>query len=372
MEDDKTAAGSEQESEQNKQESNQASSPSGVSRGMEIPKAPDFGQATSIDKYRSSHDADVLAIGKTMAKIKQEIGKVVIGMDGLTEMLMVALFSGGNVLLEGVPGVAKTLLARMLSKSISTEFTRIQFTPDLMPTDILGTTIFNMKSSEFEFKAGPIFSNIILIDEVNRAPAKTQAALMEVMEEKQVSVEGKTHKMSFPFFIIATQNPVEQEGTYKLPEAQMDRFIFRLLVDYPDLSDEKRILDRFKSDFDSKVQDTVQPVITPADIQKCMSVVEKIHVNEGLIDYIAQIVVATRDNGDLYLGASPRASLAILKASKALAVINGRSFITPDDVKKVTYPVLNHRLILSHEREMEGVAINDVINDIIEKIEVPR
>jgi MoxR-like ATPase len=336
------------------------------------PSAPAFGEQSSIDRYRSAHDSDVMAIGMAMAKIKNEVGKVVIGMDDLTEMLMVALFSGGNVLLEGVPGIAKTLSARMLSKSINTEFSRIQFTPDLMPTDILGTTIFNMKTSEFEFKKGPIFSNIILIDEINRAPAKTQAALMEVMEEKQVTVEGESHKMGFPFFIIATQNPVEQEGTYKLPEAQMDRFLFRLTLDYPDLNDERLILHRFKSDFNSSVQNSVTPVIDATEIAKCMKVVEGIHVNDGLLDYIANIVVATRNNGDLYLGASPRASLAILKAAKALAVIRGKSFVTPDHVKAVTYPVLNHRIILSHERELEGGSVRDVINSIVESIEIPR
>ena len=327
---------------------------------------------SSIDRYRQEHDPEVMLIAESMSKIKHEVGKVLIGHDALTEMLMVALFSGGNVLLEGVPGIAKTLSARMLAQSISTEFNRIQFTPDLMPTDILGTTIFNMKNNEFEFKPGPIFSNIVLIDEINRAPAKTQAALMEVMEEKQVTVEGEAHQMSFPFFIIATQNPVEQEGTYKLPEAQMDRFLFRLQMDYPNIEDEKAILNRFKNDFDSRIESSVDPVITADEIRTCISVVERISINEGLIDYIAKIVIATRNNGDLYLGASPRASLALLKASKALAVIRGRSFVIPDDVKDVTYPVLNHRIILSHEREMEGVELSDVINGIIKGIEIPR
>jgi len=327
---------------------------------------------SSIDRFKSQHSAEVVAIAETLHKVKEEVGKVVIGHEHHTEMLMVALLAGGNVLLEGVPGIAKTLSARMLAKSISTDFARIQFTPDLMPTDILGPTIFNMKSSEFEFKKGPIFSNIILIDEINRAPAKTQAALMEVMEEEQVTVEGTTYPMSFPFFIIATQNPVEQEGTYKLPEAQMDRFLFRLKMEYPELSDERKILTRFESDFDAKVEETVHAVLKADEIKKCMEVVQKIHINDGLMDYIAQLVVATRDNRDLYLGASPRASLAILKTAKAIAVIRGRSFVTPDDVKEVAYPVLNHRVILSHEREMEGVAVSDVIKDILESIEIPR
>jgi len=327
---------------------------------------------SSIDRYRQEHDSEVMVIAESLARIKKEVGKVVVGNDKLTEMLMVALFSGGNVLLEGVPGIAKTLSARMLAQSISTEFSRIQFTPDLMPTDILGTTIFNMQSNEFEFHPGPIFSNIILIDEVNRAPAKTQAALMEVMEEKQVTVEGTTHEMAFPFFIIATQNPVEQEGTYKLPEAQMDRFLFRLTMEYPDLNEERQILERFKGDFESRVESTVEPVLDADELRKCMAVVEKIHISNEIIDYIAKIVVATRNNGDLYLGASPRASLSIMKASKALAVIQGRSFVVPDDVRAVTYPVLNHRIILSHEREMEGVSVAEVIKQIVGGVEVPR
>lgn len=333
-------------------------------------KAPG-GELSTFDRFEAEQTESVRKMAERIARVKAEVGKVVVGNDYLTEMLLVALFSGGNVLLEGVPGIAKTLSARMLAKSIDTEFSRIQFTPDLMPTDILGTTIFNMQDNEFEFRPGPIFSNIILIDEVNRAPAKTQAALMEVMEEKQVTVEGETHEMGFPFFIIATQNPVEQEGTYKLPEAQMDRFLFRLVMEYPVLDEERQILARFKNDFAGKVEAEVGPVIDIEMLKDCMDSVEKVHISDELIDYIARIIVATRESSELYLGASPRASLAIMKASKALALITGRSFVTPPDIRKVTQPVLDHRLILSHDREMEGVTISEVIDRIIEGVEVP-
>lgn len=324
------------------------------------------------DSPMSEVDPKIKEIESFVERIRMETSKVIIGQQEVFTYLLIGLFTGGNVLLEGVPGVAKTLFARMLAKCISTDFTRIQFTPDLMPSDIIGTMVYNMKNSEFEFKKGPIFSNVVLIDEINRAPAKTQAALMEVMEEKQVTIEGEKHPMGFPFFVIATQNPVEQEGTYKLPEAQMDRFLFKIKVQYPDLNEEKKILQRFKSDFIGKAQDDVRPVISIAELQKCFDVIEQIYIKDELVDYIAQIVVSTRENGDLYLGASPRASLSILKASKAMAMINGRNFVTPDDIKYVAPAVLNHRIVLSHEKEMEGYEAEDVIKDLIQEIPVPR
>ena len=316
--------------------------------------------------------AEVEEIAMLLSKVKNEVGKVLIGQEELVDMLLIALLSGGNVLLEGVPGIAKTLAARALAKTISTDFSRIQFTADLMPADILGTTVFNMKDSEFEFRSGPIFSNIILIDEVNRAPAKTQAALIEVMEERQVTTEGKTYPMSFPFFIIATQNPVEQEGTYKLPEAQMDRFLFRLKMDYPSLEVEKSILMRYRDDFGGRQEDSLEAVVGTDELQRAQGLVEKVFIKDELIDYLARIVLATRNNGDLYLGASPRASLSILKAAKAMALINGRNYVTPDDIKAVAYPVLNHRIILSHEREMEGLDSKALISALIDEIDVPR
>ncbi len=311
-------------------------------------------------------------ISEAVARIKKEIHKVIIGQDENIDLLLAAIFANGHVLLEGVPGIAKTLTAKLLARCIKSDFSRIQFTPDLMPTDIVGTSIFNMKTSEFNFKQGPIFSNIILIDEINRAPAKTQSAMFEVMEERQVTIDGETRFMEYPFFVIATQNPIEQEGTYKLPEAQLDRFLFRIKLQYPSLEEEKLILRRFRDDFSMKASNDVTAVITPEELQKCTAQIEKVFIKDDLIDYIAKIINDTRHNGDLYLGASPRASLAILRTAKAIAAMNGRDFVTPDDIRTVCYPVLNHRVVLAPEREMEGIEVEDVIRDILNKIEVPR
>ena len=324
------------------------------------------------NEFANRNQEMINRINQAVMGVKNEMKKVLVGQDHLTDLMLASLFTNGHVLLEGVPGIAKTLAAKLLARSLSAEFSRIQFTPDLMPTDVTGTTVFNMKTSEFTFNKGPVFSNIILIDEINRSPAKTQASLFEVMEERQVTVDGVTHKMGFPFFVIATQNPIEQEGIYKLPEAQLDRFLFRIKLTYPTLEEEKLILQRFKEDFRMSAIDTVKPVLTPADLINCREIIEKIHIKDELLNYIAQIIHNTRNNGDLYLGASPRASLAILKTSKAIAVMNGRDFVTPDDIKTVAYPVLNHRVILTPEREMEGLHPEDVIKTIIENIEVPR
>jgi len=304
--------------------------------------------------------------------VKSEIGKVIIGQGEMMEMMIAALITNGHILIEGVPGIAKTLTSKLLAKSISVAFSRIQFTPDLMPSDILGTTIFDMKQSEFHFKKGPIFNNIILIDEINRAPAKTQAALMEVMEEEQVTIDGKSYKMEKPFFVIATQNPVEQEGTYKLPEAQLDRFMFKLESKYPEADEEVSMLMRFKEDFYGKKAENVSAVVDAKFLKDSRDLVEQVYIKDDLIKYIAKIVGQTRNNSDLYLGASPRASLNILKASKAVALLTGRMFVTPDDIKKVLYPILNHRLILSYEREIEGIPKKDVIEAIVRKVEIPR
>jgi MoxR-like ATPase len=350
----------EENSSQEERQDQQDLNPKGTEREPEL----------NVELEKQS--AEVEEIAMLLSKVKNEVAKVLIGQEELVDMLLIAMLSGGNVLLEGVPGIAKTLAARALAKTISTDFSRIQFTPDLMPADILGTTVFNMKDSEFEFRSGPIFSNIILIDEVNRAPAKTQAALIEVMEERQVTTEGKTYPMSFPFFIIATQNPVEQEGTYKLPEAQMDRFLFRLKMDYPSLEVEKNILMRYRDDFGGRQEDTLEAVVGTDELKRAQGLVEKVFIKDELIDYLARIVLATRNNGDLYLGASPRASLSILKAAKAMALINGRNYVTPDDIKAVAYPVLNHRIILSHEREMEGLDSKALISALIDEIDVPR
>ena len=314
----------------------------------------------------------LLQLSSSVYLLKSEIHKVIVGQDVTIDLMLAGLLSGGHVLLEGVPGIAKTLMAKLLAKTLSVQFSRIQFTPDMMPTDVIGTSVFNLKTSEFIFNKGPVFSNIVLIDEINRSPAKTQAALFEVMEERQITVDGITHPLDFPFFVIATQNPIEQEGTYKLPEAQLDRFIFRIKLQYPGLDDEKLILRRFSEDFSMAVADTVKQVLTKEDLLKCRTIIEKIHIKEELINYIAKIVHSTRNNSDLFLGASPRASLAILKTAKAFAAINGRDFVTPDDIQHVTYPVLNHRIILTPEKEMEGLVSEDIIKEIIQSIEVPR
>lgn len=319
-----------------------------------------------------SDNVSVAKIQETVDRVREEIQKVIIGQDDVIELMMVAVFAGGHVLLEGVPGVAKTLASKLMAQTLSVEFSRIQFTPDLMPSDVTGTSIYNMKLSDFTFNKGPIFSNMVLIDEINRAPAKTQASLFEVMEEKQVTVDGTTYKMTFPFMVIATQNPIEQEGTYKLPEAQLDRFIFRIQLGYPKLNEEQQILRRFRDDFSKRQMADVRPVLSAAEIKQCQEIVEKIHIKDELLDYIAAIVHNTRNNGDLFLGASPRASLAIMQTSKAVAALNGRDFVTPDDIQHVAYPVLNHRIILTPEREMEGMSVHDVIKDIIAKVEVPR
>jgi MoxR-like ATPase len=317
-------------------------------------------------------NAEAVKIKQTVEKLRQEIQKIIVGQDKLIDLTIIALFSGGHVLLEGVPGIAKTLAAKLMAQTLSVEFKRIQFTPDLMPSDVTGTTVYNSQQSKFEFNQGPIFANMVLIDEINRAPAKTQASLFEVMEEKQISVDGRTYKMSFPFMVLATQNPIEQEGTYKLPEAQLDRFLFRIVIDYPGLEEEKQILYRFKDDFKKRRIEEVQAVLNAAEIKECQDIIEKIHIKDELLDYIAEIIHSTRSHADLFLGASPRASLAIMQTSKACAAINGRDFVTPDDIRFVAFSVLNHRIILTPEREMEGLMIEDVIEEIISGIEVPR
>jgi MoxR-like ATPase len=316
--------------------------------------------------------AEIDLLNKRVMRIKHEIGKVVVGQENTIDLLLAGIFTGGHILLEGVPGIAKTLTAKLVAKSLSVAFSRIQFTPDLMPTDVTGTSVFNVKTSEFTFNKGPVFANLVLIDEINRAPAKTQSSLFEVMEERQITMDGVTYLMEFPFLVIATQNPIEQEGTYRLPEAQLDRFLFRIKLKYPTLEQEMNILRRFKDDFSMKTMETVKAVITREELKHCQELVEKIYIKDEIISYIAKLVDNTRNNGDLTLGASPRASLAIMRASKAIAAMNGRDFVTPDDVKFVAYPVLNHRIILTAEREMEGVEPEDVIKTIAEGIEVPR
>lgn len=314
---------------------------------------------------------DLQKLHRDAERVRVEISKMLIGQSELIDLLLVSLFTGGHVLLEGVPGIAKTLAAKLLAKSIDTGFSRVQFTPDLMPADVIGSAVFNMKTSTFDFQKGPVFSNIVLIDEINRAPAKTQAALIEVMEEKQVTIDGTTHKMDQPFFIVATQNPIEQEGTYQLPEAQLDRFTFRVRLELPELNEEKMILERYQSDFAQSFEN-IQKVLKPSDIDRIYNMVEKVYIKKEVLDYIAEIVVSTRNSYQIYMGASPRASLWLLKTSKAFAALQGRDFVTPDDVKFLAPYVLNHRIVLSHEKELEGAPSEMVIKELIESIEVPR
>lgn len=328
-------------------------------------------QETPIDNTPTINP-EIQEIGKGVADIRREISRFIIGQDDQVNYLIAALLVKGHVLLEGVPGIAKTYLARIFAKTIDSGFSRIQFTPDLMPGDILGTNIFNMKTSEFSFKKGPVFSNLILIDEINRAPAKTQAALFEVMQEQQITMDGITYPMAQPFIVIATQNPIEQEGTYKLPEAQMDRFMYRVKMSYPGLEEEIQILNRFKEDFEQKIMLDIKPVLNPAKIESFRKTIEKVLIKDELVAYIARIVNDTRHHKDLYLGASTRASLGILKTAKALAAMDERNYVIPEDIQLATYPVLNHRIILTPEREMEGISPEDVIKEMIAQIEIPR
>jgi MoxR-like ATPase len=309
---------------------------------------------------------------ESVFNIKKQLQKVIVGQKDMMDLLLVSLLANGHVLIEGVPGVAKTITAKLLSRTINVAFSRIQFTPDLMPSDILGTSVFNVKTSAFEFKKGPIFSSMILIDEINRAPAKTQAALFEVMEEKQVTMDGTTYKMEEPFIVLATQNPIEQEGTYRLPEAQLDRFLFKIIVDYPTADEELEIIMREQALENTTKASKIETVITGRKIVEFRSLVNQIKIEENLLKYIANIVVNTRSNSFLYLGASPRASIAILSASKAFAAIEGRDFVTPEDIKRATIPVLQHRVIVTPEREMEGLTSKQIIEQIIEAVEIPR
>src|SRR5690606_29833595 len=315
---------------------------------------------------------DLSELQYSVNKIKEEISKVIVGKKDMVDMLIASLLAKGHSHIEGVPGVAKTITAKLIAKSLSVGFSRIQFTPDLMPSDILGTSIFNLKTSEFEFKKGPIFSNMILIDEINRAPAKTQAALFEVMEEQQITIDGSKFMLESPFMVLATQNPVEQEGTYRLPEAQLDRFLFKIDVEYPYLEEEIEIISREHQLKERIKIEEITSFLTATQISNYQRLVTQVLVEEHLLKYIAELIVATRNNPFLYLGASPRASIAILKASKAFAAMSGRDFVTPEDIKRAAIPVLHHRVIVTPEREMEGVTSKQIITQIIENVEIPR
>ena len=309
---------------------------------------------------------------ESIAQIRQELATVIVGQTKMIDQMLVAILANGHILLEGVPGVAKTITAKLLAKTLDIGFSRIQFTPDLMPSDILGTSIFDLKKSEFEFKKGPIFSNLILIDEINRAPAKTQAALFEVMEERQITIDGKVFILETPFLVIATQNPIEQEGTYRLPEAQLDRFLFKITIDYPKLDEEITIIQREHLLENKGKLENIKTILSAEAIKKYQSVVKQIIVEQNLLEFIAKIVINTRENAFLYLGASPRASIAILNAAKAFAAIRGRDFVTPEDIKDAAIPVLQHRVIVTPEREMEGISSTEIIKQILDTVEIPR
>lgn len=309
---------------------------------------------------------------ESIDKIKAEMETVIVGQHKMIDQLLVCILANGHVLIEGVPGVAKTMTAKIVAKTISVDFSRIQFTPDLMPSDILGTSVFDLKKSEFEFKKGPVFSNLVLIDEINRAPAKTQAALFEVMEERQITIDGHCYKLDEPFIIMATQNPIEQEGTYRLPEAQLDRFLFKINIDYPKLNEEIDIINREHLLQNHGKLENIKAILTASDIVGYQGLVKQIKVEPNLLEYIAKLVVNTRENAFLYLGASPRASIAILNAAKGFAAIRGRDFVTPEDIKEAAIPVLQHRVIVTPEREMEGLTSIEIIKQIIESIEIPR
>ena len=319
---------------------------------------------------------DLTLFNEKIQQLRQEISTVIIGQTQAVDLLLTAILANGHVLIEGMPGVAKTLLARLISRLIDARFSRIQFTPDLMPSDVLGTTIFNVKTSEFDFHKGPVFADIILVDEINRAPAKTQAALFEVMEERQVTIDGITHKMGELYTILATQNPIEQEGTYPLPEAQVDRFMLKVVIDYPSIEEEKLII---RENLQSGLPQ-VKPVVSSEEILKARDVVRQVYIDEKIEQYIADIVFATRypdryglaDMKDLIsFGGSPRASINLAKAARAYAFIKRRGYVVPEDVRAVAHDVLRHRIGLSYEAEAMNVTSEELISKIINKVEVP-
>ena len=326
---------------------------------------------TASEKAFSPRTDFAQLIARTAA-IRDEISKIIVGQTDLLELLLTAVLADGHVLLEGVPGVAKTLMAKLLARTLAVPFSRIQFTPDLMPSDVLGTSVFRQNKADFEFRPGPIFASVVLIDEINRAPAKTQSALFEVMEERTVTQDGTTYTMQEPFLVLATQNPIEQEGTYRLPEAQLDRFLFKLHVGYPTLAEEVQILQGHHGGQGSTNLEAVQPILSATDLAQLRQQVRQQRVEANILEYIAKLVGQTRVHKALYLGASPRASLALLNGAKALAALRGRDFVTPEDVQFLAPSVLRHRIMLTPEREMEGGTPDEVVKQIIQSVEVPR
>ncbi|MDZ4745466.1 MAG: MoxR family ATPase [bacterium] len=315
---------------------------------------------------------DLQNLQASLSAVREQIATVIVGQHDMVELLLAALLAEGHVLLEGMPGVAKTLAARLLARLLDCSFARIQFTPDLMPADILGTSVFDARTLDFSFRKGPVFAHVILTDEINRAPAKTQAALFEVMEERQVSMDGVRHPLPSPFIVLATQNPIEQEGTYRLPEAQLDRFLFKVRVDYPALAEEEEILRRHHTGHGINAIDLVKPILTAENINAYRALVRQVVVEEHLLTYIARIVHATRTNAMIYLAASPRASIGMLQGAKAIAVLQGRDYVIPDDIQHVAAPVLRHRIQLIPEKELEGFTPDAMIKEIMRSIDVPR
>jgi len=315
---------------------------------------------------------DLTALNEAVLSIRNEIKKIIVGQDEMVKLIITALLADGHVLIEGVPGVAKTLAAKLMAKSVDAGFSRIQFTPDLMPSDVLGTPVFNPREAIFEFKKGPVFSNIVLVDEINRAPAKTQSALLEIMEERQATVDGRTYPMPAPFMVMATQNPVEQEGTYRLPEAQLDRFLFKIMVPYPSETEELTMLAQFHNMGNTAAMDMIKPVLSAQQVTSLRQQVKTLLIEERLMQFIAKLIHQTRNHKSIYLGASPRASLAVMNASKAVAAMQGRDFVTPEDILNVVAPVLRHRIILAPDKEMEGITEDEVIKQIIQGMDVPR
>lgn len=314
---------------------------------------------------------DLSEASQIIDSVRKEIQRFIVGQQEMVDLLLIALISGGHALIEGVPGVAKTLTAKLLAHTIKAKFSRIQFTPDLMPSDLLGTSVYHANKEAFIFHPGPLFAQVVLIDEINRAPAKTQAALFEVMEERQITVDGTTYEMEAPFMVLATQNPIEQGGTYRLPEAQLDRFLFKIVVDYPSEEEELQILQAHQSHKGTDVVQKVVPLLAPEAIINWQSLLEEVHIEESLIRYIVKIIQFTRNYSAIYLGASPRASLSILKTAKAKAILAGRDFVLPEDIQYMVLPVLHHRIFLTPEKEMEGMQIRDMIQLILSQIEVP-
>ena len=307
-------------------------------------------------------------------KMRQEAQKVIVGQEELFKLVVVSFFTGGHVLLEGVPGTAKTLVAKTLAMLVSGEFSRVQFTPDLMPSDIVGTSVYDSATNQFNLKRGPVFTNVLLTDEINRAPAKTQSALLECMEERQVSIDGVRHELSPPFMVLATQNPVEYEGTYPLPEAQLDRFLFKLHVGYPGREMERQILMNYHEGFDATQLENagVESVVDKNSLLQCQEEIQAVTVEDAIFDYIVSLAEASRDSPELVLGGSPRASIALLLASKTYAALEGRNYIVPDDVKLLTPHVYRHRILLKPEAEIEGLSADNVIEQLLASAEIPR